>query len=319
MKEKKPLVSVQVVTYNSSKYVLDTLDSVKAQTYENIELIISDDCSTDNTVELCRGWVEENGKRFVKAKIVTSQQNTGISANLNRAIRVANGVWIKGIAGDDLLLPNCITDNIEFVNKHPDIYIVQSESSFIDEDSQPIVKAAKVKKRFKDERISAYYQHRLSLFTSNINIQTLFIKKDLYTYIGDYDESIPMMEDRPFYLKATEGGFKIHYFPKVTAVYREHSMSIMKKTFESKIINNHLLSLRVVSEKYVYSHLNRVDLLVHNYYAYVMRNFFKSKFNIRNPFNLVLWFFLKFPFSIYIRFKIFSINKSIDRDLRNHN
>lgn len=55
---KNPLVSVIVITYNSSKYVLETLNSVAAQTYDNIELIISDDCSVDNTVEICRNWLK---------------------------------------------------------------------------------------------------------------------------------------------------------------------------------------------------------------------------------------------------------------------
>lgn len=56
----QPLVSVSVITYNSAKTVLETLESIKAQTYQNLELIVSDDCSTDNTVELCRNWIEQN-------------------------------------------------------------------------------------------------------------------------------------------------------------------------------------------------------------------------------------------------------------------
>ena len=52
-----PLVSVVVITYNSAKFVIETLESVKSQTYKNIELIISDDCSTDDTVERCRLWL----------------------------------------------------------------------------------------------------------------------------------------------------------------------------------------------------------------------------------------------------------------------
>ena len=52
--EKNPIVSVVVVTYNSAKYVLETLESIKDQTYPNLSLVISDDCSTDNTVKLCR-------------------------------------------------------------------------------------------------------------------------------------------------------------------------------------------------------------------------------------------------------------------------
>ena len=72
-KQNIPLVSVSVITYNSSKTVLETLESVKTQTYPNIELIISDDCSPDNTVEVCREWIEQNKERFVRIEILAAE------------------------------------------------------------------------------------------------------------------------------------------------------------------------------------------------------------------------------------------------------
>ena len=68
MNESQPVVTVSVSTYNSSKYVVETLESIKAQTWKNIILQISDDCSTDNTIELCRNWIEQNKERFVETK-----------------------------------------------------------------------------------------------------------------------------------------------------------------------------------------------------------------------------------------------------------
>ena len=65
-----PLVSVAVIAYNSEKYILETLDSVKEQTYDNIELVISDDCSTDNTVKICRHWASQNAQRFSNIQII---------------------------------------------------------------------------------------------------------------------------------------------------------------------------------------------------------------------------------------------------------
>ncbi len=319
MKNKSPLVSVLVISYNSTKYIIDTLESIIQQTYQNIELIISDDCSTDKTVELCQNWINNNKERFVKCKIITSPVNTGISPNINRAIRAAKGIWIKSIAGDDLLMPNCIEDNINYIKKNPDVFIVQSESKYINGDSKEIIKATKVKSRFKNKRISAYYQHRLSLFTSNLNIQTLFIKKELYNYIGEYDETIPMMEDRPFYLNATEHGFKIHYFPKITAVYRIHSQSVFNLSLEHKIINNNRLIPLEVSEKYVYPHLSKFGLFIYEYLALLTRKFYNSRFNKKHKFNLLLWTILKSPHSIYCRLKILMINKKIDVYLKKQN
>ena len=102
--EKQPLVSIIVITYNSSKYVLETLESAKAQTYQNIELIVSDDCSIDNTVEICKEWIEKDKERFVRTELITAEKNTGIPANCNRGVKAAQGEWVKLIAGDDMII-----------------------------------------------------------------------------------------------------------------------------------------------------------------------------------------------------------------------
>ncbi len=99
-----PLVSVVLVTYNSAQYVIETLESIKAQTWQQIELIVSDDCSTDKTAELCSNWIDCNKGRFSKTKMITVLQNSGIPANCNRGLRAAQGEWVKIISGDDILI-----------------------------------------------------------------------------------------------------------------------------------------------------------------------------------------------------------------------
>ena len=86
-----PLVSVFVVSYNAADYICETLESIKAQTYQNIELIVSDDHSSDQTVELANEWIESNKERFVRTELITVDHNTGVSANYNRAIRACRG------------------------------------------------------------------------------------------------------------------------------------------------------------------------------------------------------------------------------------
>lgn len=69
-----PLVSVSIITYNSSSTILETLDSIYSQSYQNIELIVSDDCSTDNTVEICKKWIDEHKDRFVRVELLTVEK-----------------------------------------------------------------------------------------------------------------------------------------------------------------------------------------------------------------------------------------------------
>ena len=81
--KKTPLVSISLLTYNSDRFVLETLESVKAQTWQHIELIISDDGSTDQTVMICSNWLVENQQRFNKTQLITVAQNTAIPSNWN--------------------------------------------------------------------------------------------------------------------------------------------------------------------------------------------------------------------------------------------
>ena len=126
-----PLVSIIVITYNSSKYVLETLESAKAQTYPNIELIVSDDCSTDDTVEICRNWMEENKERFVRTELITVGENTGVAINCNRGLYAAKGEWLKYIAGDDILLPHALYSYLNYLQDHPDAQVIVSDIQFM--------------------------------------------------------------------------------------------------------------------------------------------------------------------------------------------
>ena len=122
----EPLVSIVVVTYNSSQFVQETLDSIKEQTYKNIELIISDDCSKDDTIKICEEWLKENRCRFTNCQILTSLKNTGVVANCNRGYQASTGMWIKDVAGDDALYPEAIEKFIQFTIKNPQARIIHS-------------------------------------------------------------------------------------------------------------------------------------------------------------------------------------------------
>ncbi len=85
------LISVIVITHNSSDFILETLDSIRLQTYEGIELIISDDASTDETVSICTDWLKEHKKRFVGASLLRHPEQGGIAVNCNRGFFASNG------------------------------------------------------------------------------------------------------------------------------------------------------------------------------------------------------------------------------------
>ena len=226
----QPLVSVTVITYNSSKTVLETLDSIKAQTYQNIELIVSDDCSTDNTVELCRHWIVQNQDRFVRTELLTIEKNTGVAGNCNRAGAACQGEWVKGIAGDDILMPNCVQDCMDYVAEHPDtIYLFGKQKAF-----------GASEERCKD--IDAVFDytffnltqeqqlHRLVFDGNCVPATTLFYNRVADQKVGiKNDERIPLLEDWPKWINLLRAGVKLHFVEKDLVKYRVGGVSTMPR------------------------------------------------------------------------------------------
>mgnify|MGYP002655259940 CR=1 FL=1 len=91
----QPTVTILVVTYNSAEFVIDTLESIRRQSWATLQLIIADDGSKDNTLQLCSNWLQEHQQRFIDCKLVTTEKNTGTCGNLNRGLQYVNGEWIK--------------------------------------------------------------------------------------------------------------------------------------------------------------------------------------------------------------------------------
>ena len=113
------LVSVVVLAYRSADTIIE---SIKKQTYPKIELIVTDDCSPDNTVEVVENWMRDNKGCLSDMKLVTTEKNTGLPSNINRGLRAATGMYYKGIAGDDYLTEDAIEKYVDFCEKNPGVF-----------------------------------------------------------------------------------------------------------------------------------------------------------------------------------------------------
>lgn len=228
--KQNPLVSIVIITYNSSEYVLETLESAKQQTYQNIELIVSDDCSTDNTVAICREWLEKNKSRFVRTELITVEKNTGIPANANRGYKKAQGEFIKGIAGDDILLPNCVED---LVNAIGDDYIITGicQAFYLNNNGKKTLSyQVPSTDRFSFFNGGPKLQYKKLLINSFNFSPGVLLRKQLFEKTGFYDEHYRYIEDLPFWLKCTSLGFKITLLPKKVVLYRTgHDSAVFRK------------------------------------------------------------------------------------------
>lgn len=269
-----PLVSVIVITYNSSKFVLETLESIKAQTYQNIELVISDDSSNDDTVLLCKNWIEENKDRFVSITVVESPVNTGIPANCNRGVNSANGEWIKLIAGDDALMPNCIKDNVEFISDNKNIKIAFSCSlRYLNQfDDQFFIGKYpfSTESRFYLEETDHYEQYKLLIRGNIVNAPTVFMFKKTIEEVGLFDERFKYLEDYPLWLKLTKAGFQFYFLNKVTVRHRYHDNATDSKMIDTLYKNSYYNSLDFF-KIYIFPNLAIPEMLSNYYNLYIRK------------------------------------------------
>ena len=126
-------VSIITPTYNCAKFIAQTIESVLAQSYTDWEMIISDDCSTDNTQEVIRPYLEADSR----IKYISNEKNSGAAITRNNALKVAQGRWIAFLDSDDLWQPEKLERQIAFMESNGYAFSY-TDYTVIDEDSQSL-------------------------------------------------------------------------------------------------------------------------------------------------------------------------------------
>ena len=128
----QPLVTIGAINYNNGLYVIETLESIKAQSYQNVELIIVDDCSTDNSVVLITEWLKNFDKPY---KFIKHEKNKGVCNTCNDLLTNASGKYISTIGTDDIMMPDKIKVQVEILeNSADEVCAVYSDAFLIKED-----------------------------------------------------------------------------------------------------------------------------------------------------------------------------------------
>ncbi len=219
----KPLVSVIIVTYNSAHFVLETLESAKAQTYSNIELIITDDFSSDGTIAICTEWLEKNGARFVSTSLIASKKNTGIPGNCNRGLFKAEGEWVKLIAGDDILLDNCIADLVDYCLLHPPCKVLFGRTYFLYNDYMTPKPLEKIALADAGKQRDIVYQGRPG---PDLPAPSSFFNRNTLKQLGGFDTEYVLLEDLPLWAKLVDNNIRLYFLEKFVTKYRIHTDNV---------------------------------------------------------------------------------------------
>ncbi len=291
------LITIIVITYNSSKYVLETLESAYRQTYRDIELIVSDDCSTDITFELCQQWVEEHKDRFVRTLCTQTPHNGGIVWNYNHALKHAQGEWIKYIAGDDILCDNCI--NILVHNINPNIFLYFGGIYHWDTKNNSVdILVSKIPNTTWKKQL----QYVLKRFPG-AHGAAMFIEKQHLIEIGGFDNRFPLSEDFPIVFKYLTNKLQIGLLSIPIVVWRYHGNNTSlcgNKIFEQSWWD---------AIKFYDSHYgSRYGFLPHRYHSfttkYIDNNYDKGSMKriigyLLRLFDIVYWKRKRWPIQLF--------------------
>ena len=131
-----PLVSILMPCYNNADYIGEAIESILCQSLQDFELIVLDDCSTDNSAEIISSFADE---RIVYHH---NEQNMGLANNLNIGIRMACGKYIARMDGDDISLPDRLKTQIDFLETHPDIALCSCGMEMFGKDNMVWIRQA---------------------------------------------------------------------------------------------------------------------------------------------------------------------------------
>lgn len=215
---KPELVSIITPTYNCASFISETIDSVQAQTYKNWEMIIVDDCSTDNTKEI----VEQYQKHDSRIQYYRLTNNSGAAEARNEALRRANGRWIAFLDSDDLWTPEKLEHQIRFMNDNGYSFSYH-EYEEIDEDSQKLGIYVSGKKHVgKFDMFACCWPGCLSVMYDSEKIGLIQI------------ENIKKNNDTALWLKAIKKA-DCHLLKDNLALYRRRKGSITPPDIKTKI------------------------------------------------------------------------------------
>lgn len=224
----QPLASILITTFNSEKYIRESLDSALVQTYPNFEVVVVDGGSTDGTREIIREYVDsclrassavaaakagQGSGGQARVRPIFSEKRLGIKEGRNLLFKEAHGELLTFLDSDDIYLPEKVAEEAAFLETHPDYAAVYCDIRY-----------------FFDGEPGKFYKHRYTFHSGDIfkellsrmfitNTAVMF-RRAVFDALGGYDETLGMVEDWEYFLRMAHAGHKIGFLPKPLVRYR---------------------------------------------------------------------------------------------------
>lgn len=207
------LATVCISLYNYQDYIVETLESVKAQTLDPIDLVVVEDCSTDKSLDVAHSWMTKNAENFNQVKLIQHNQNGGLPIARNTAILNADTPYIFILDADNLLYPNCVERCLESLDDEP-------EAAF----AYPIIE------KFGEEQavMGNVVWERSQLAKVNCIDAMSLIRRDVLLQVNGYSKmGVTGWEDYELWCKFMDAGFYGIPVREILARYRTHKSSML--------------------------------------------------------------------------------------------
>ena len=205
--------------YNGEEYLSEAVDSVLNQSFDDFELIVINDCSTDKTGEI----LEQYAARDARVRVHTNEANLRLPSSLNKAISLAEGKYIARMDADDICLPDRFEKQYAFMEAHSDIAL--SSCRFMTLKNQ-VISSGGCGGKTDNESIKA-----MLLVTNPILHPGIIAKAEVIRELG-YDKSFTCTEDMEIWSRFVMAGHKIEIQPEYLMIYRLHDKQITETTRE---------------------------------------------------------------------------------------
>ena len=212
---KQPRVSVVVKSFNHEEYIRHCIQSVLNQTFQDFELIVTDDASTDDTVAVVESFADD------RIKLERLPHNLGISGAMNAAISRASGEYVAILNSDDWALPDRLERQVAFLDTNPDVGLVFGMPTFVDDRDELTngFNDFRVPLSFPDFSRRTWLRH--FFFSGNcLCAPTAMVRKKVFSRVGDYDVRLTNSQDLDYWVRALIAGFNICVLDQEVTAFR---------------------------------------------------------------------------------------------------
>jgi glycosyltransferase involved in cell wall biosynthesis len=231
-----PAVSIILPTYNGSRYLAAAIQSCLDQTFADLELIVVDDCSTDESPKI----IAEFAKKDPRVRVVRHEQNKRLPGAINTGMSMSRGRYLTWTSDDNLYRPNAIAEMVDVLEQDPRVGMVYANFALID-DSGNVVGPG-------------FIGPVDSLASINVVGACFLYRREVYDAVGEFDPEMCLVEDWDYWIRVAEK-FRLEPLDRDLYLYRHHEGSLTNQKVaairrgERKALERHLPRMRWASRR----------------------------------------------------------------------